>query len=107
MAKRTLQCLLFGDLGQGLVRDSADQPDLLMHGKSEDAQQGDALLGEVVVGLDEILPANLQFDAGTEGIDVGVEAGGLAVLSQLLKASAVFSSAVAASTWLSAAMTSR
>ncbi len=41
-----------------------------MHGESEDAQQSDALLGQVVVGLDEILAADLQFDASTEGIDV-------------------------------------
>ena len=96
--QRTLQGLLFGDVGQGPVRDAADQLDLLMHGKSEDAQQSDALLGEIVVGLDEILAANLQFDAGAESIDLGIEAGVFAVLASCCKASAVFNSAVAAST---------
>ena len=56
-----------------------------MDGKSENAQESDALLGEVVIGLDEILTANLQFNAGAESINVGVEAGVLTVLSELLQ----------------------
>jgi hypothetical protein len=56
-----------------------------MHGQSEDAQQSDALLGEVIVGLDEILTADLEFHAGAEGIDIGSEAGSLAVFGQLPK----------------------
>ena len=56
-----------------------------MHRKSEHAQQRNALLGEIVVGLDQILTADLQFDAGPQGIDVRVEAGSFAVLGQLLQ----------------------